>query len=90
MTQTHDLSGWDYEFRAWKNTIGFVPVELVASIDESASYEMDRRHVFLCENGSYATVSEQGCSCYEVSEASISFYATKAEALEAANIPPTA
>lgn len=94
MKPTHDQKdwkdGWKYEFESWRQTIGFVPVEIVASIDESESYEMDRRHVFLCENGSFATVTECGCSCYESGDAIIEFYPTKAEALKAAKIPPAA
>lgn len=84
------LDGWDYEFRHWKHTIGFEPVALIASVDESPCWEMDRRHVFLCQNGSYAAVIESGCSCYEPSEAEISFYPTEAEARDAARIPPSA
>jgi len=85
-----NLDGWDYEFRSWKNITGFEPIELIASVDESESYEMDRRHVFLLADGKYASVDEQGCSCYDPSWASVEIHPTKESAFEAARIPPSA
>lgn len=79
-----DLSGWDYEFRYWKNTIGFEPTALIFSHTGPEDYTKNCSHVFLMKRGDYAMVNESGCSCYEPSEASISFYPTEAEAIQAA------
>jgi hypothetical protein len=70
---------WSYEFSEWK--LSALPVELIHSQDDSESYEMDRQHVFKLENGRYAYISEQGCSCYEYSDAEVCEYPTKEEAM---------
>ena len=88
MPDTSTLDGWNHEFSYWKHIAGFEPVKLIASVDESPDWEMDRRHVLLMKNGSYATVIENGCSCYDSSEAVIDFHKTLSEALESASIKP--
>ena len=35
---------------------------------------MERRHIFELENGKFAVVNEEGCSCYDVVEADIDIY----------------
>jgi hypothetical protein len=58
-------------------------VSLIKSKDNSPDYEMDRKHIFLLENGQYALVKECGCSCYDRSDAEICLYKTKEDALDA-------
>jgi hypothetical protein len=73
---------FEYEFKAWKNTIGFEPVELLASYDNAGSYEMSAMHVFKLKRG-YAIVHESGCSCYSSEDASIDLYPTKSAVKDA-------
>lgn len=64
---------FSYELEYWNGTTGFEPVALVATEDNSGSYEMSRLHVFQLKRG-YAIVSEQGCSCYSASDADIDIH----------------
>lgn len=57
-------------FAYWKNTTGFEPVSLLASVDHGECYEVNSLHVFKLKRG-YAIVHESGCSCYEFDSASI-------------------
>lgn len=73
---------WNYEFETWKSMyVGFDPIELVSSIDNSEPYTMNKMTIFKNTNGSYVIVSESGCSCYEPSNAHIDFVKTKKEAM---------
>ena len=74
MGNTKLLEEWSSEFSYWLSRFGSAPVELVRSKDCSQSYEMDRRHIFKLENGQYAVVKEDGCSCYSSSEADIQLF----------------
>lgn len=62
---------WKYEFDVWIHTFHSIPIKVIRSVDHSQSYVMDRRHVFLLENGKYAFVRESGCSCYIPMDAEI-------------------
>lgn len=53
-----------YEIEAWIGTLKSMPVKVIEQGDQSASYEMEKMHVLLLENGEFATVHESGCSCY--------------------------
>ena len=86
MNDLADLySAWRYEFEYWKRIHGFNPLSLVESEDRSPSWEMNRFHIFELENGTYVTVLEQGCSCYDPSWAEIDFHRTLEEAKERMN-----
>jgi hypothetical protein len=61
---------FEYEFSYWRQTIGFEPRELIASVDCSSGYDKDELHVFKLSRG-YAIVNESGCSCYSSSDADI-------------------
>ena len=76
---------WSYEFNYWKRTIGFDPVELVESHDQSPSCEMQRMHIFKLRNGEYAVVEETGCSCYDSGQAQIEFHKDLKSAMEIFN-----
>jgi hypothetical protein len=76
----------DYEIKAWIKTLGSMPVERVAHEDLSESYEMTEAHVFKLENGQYALVTEDGCSCYSADEAEIELFPTQEKAVDKFNI----
>ena len=60
------ISEWsDYDLGEWILSFGSFPVEVTDSKDFSASYEMERAHIFKLQNRRYAYVEEVGCSCYE-------------------------
>lgn len=61
----------DYELGDWIIRFGSFPVELTASEDFSGSYEMIRAHIFKLQNNKYAYVEENGCSCYEPTDAEV-------------------
>lgn len=65
---------WDYEFKYWCKIFKSPPIHLVSTHDRSRSYEMDRAHVFELQNGVYALVVEEGCSCYGPADALIELY----------------
>ena len=74
MTEESFEEKWSYEFEIWKKHIGFEPIELIAQVDCSQSYETDLIHIFKNKNGSFAIVRESGCSCYDTSEADVQIY----------------
>ncbi len=79
----NDLGVESYEIKEWIDAFGSVPIERIAHMDVSQSYEMDRAHVFSLKSGKYALVVESGCSCYEPSQASIELFPSERAALEA-------
>jgi hypothetical protein len=81
--KTDDLGVEKYEIDAWRFTLGSAPIKRVAHCDLSEPYEMREAHVFKLENGKYALVTEEGCSCYESSDADIDLFSGKKDALEA-------
>lgn len=72
---------FSYEFESWKNTLGFEPVELLATRNVEEPYEKNEMHVFKLKRG-YAIVHERGCSCYESRDASIDILETKTKLKE--------
>jgi hypothetical protein len=72
---------WTYEFNAWKDAMGGLPDQLLASHDKSEQYEMDRCHVFRIRPGRFVTIFESGCSCYEPENATIEVYGDEASAM---------
>lgn len=71
---------WQYEFGAWLHTTGFDPKRLVISETLHEDYSKNAFHIFENEDGTYATVYESGCSCYEASQASINICQTLRDA----------
>lgn len=66
------IDSWDLS--AWIEQLGSVPVERLRHEDHSESYEMSVAHLFRLENGKYAVVIEEGCSCYSSSDAQIEVF----------------
>ena len=77
------IDSWDLS--AWIEQLGSVPVERVRHADHSESYEMSVAHIFRLENGKYAVVIEEGCSCYSSSDAQIELFPTLKRAEESFN-----
>jgi hypothetical protein len=80
------IEDWKYEFDNWIPRLGSTPKRIVYSHDTSESYEMNRSHVFELENGKFGAVTEQGCSCYESSDADIEIFASLADAIKKAEL----
>ena len=66
----------DYEIEAWLSRLGSPPVECLKVADLSASYEMTKCGILRLLNGQFATVVEEGCSCYSSSDADIELHPT--------------
>lgn len=64
----------DYELDAWRARLGSKVVARVAHEDRGGSYDMNQAHVLQLENGTFALVTEEGCSCYDVNEANIDLH----------------
>lgn len=59
------------EWEAWETQLGSVPVECVAHEDFSSYSGRCDASIYRLENGEYALVVQEGCSCYESSQADI-------------------
>lgn len=66
------LDSWQIE--AWIMRLGSFPRKRVFHKDYAGSYEKREAHVLQLENGKYALVVEEGCSCYESSQANIEIF----------------
>lgn len=62
------------DLKAWIVALGSMPVKRIAHKDFSVPYEMNMAHVYELENGKYALVTEQGCSCYSADRAVIDLF----------------
>lgn len=71
-----------YELESWIHALGSMPIERILHEDLSGSYEMRRAHVFKLENGEYALVTENGCSCYSPEQAGVDLFPTLDKAKE--------
>lgn len=72
----------EYDVEAWIAMLESVPIESIKQVDHSRSYDMARGHLFKLENGKYATVFEEGCSCYTPENAQIELFPTLERALD--------
>ena len=62
--------------KVWSEWIhGDYAVELIDEHDHSEAYEMDCIWLFRLASGRYATVEEQGCSCYDHDDAALDLFA---------------
>ena len=76
---------WEDEFKAWTEKLQSSPVKLIKSENFSEPYEQDLHHIFQLEDGRFALISEQGCSCYEPKYAFIDLFPTLEKVTEAYN-----
>ena len=74
---------WSYEFENWMGRFMSAPTKLIISKDVSQPWEMDIAHIFKLENGQFAVVIEEGCSCYSSSDAKIELFPNKDRAMKA-------
>lgn len=72
----------DYEIEYWIERLGSPPVERVRHADHGESYEMSQAHLVRLENGKYAVIIEEGCSCYSSEDAQIEVFPTLERAEE--------
>jgi hypothetical protein len=59
------------------------PVERIAHFDMAGAHSKCEAHILKLENGQYALVIEEGCSCYEPKDAEIELFPTRPRAKEA-------
>ena len=71
-----------WEIKAWSTRLGSYPIKVVAHEDRSEMYETNEATVVELENGKYALITEQGCSCYESEDAEIELFPSRIQALE--------
>lgn len=57
-------------------------VQTIVSDDKSEMYEVDKFWIVKLENGRYATILEQGCSCYDSESAEIDILPDESAARE--------
>jgi hypothetical protein len=55
---------YKYSFFAQEPELSAEPIQVLAEIDESASYEIDMFAVFKLANNRYAYIAVSGCSCW--------------------------
>lgn len=72
----------DYEIKEWVLKMESFPESVVASESRPRSYETHAAHVFKLQNGKYALVVEDGCSCYSASDALVELFPLKKVAME--------
>lgn len=80
-----DLGVEEYQIKAWLYALGSRPEKRVRYADYGQTYEVEMMHVFILQNGKYATVLESGCSCYDSSDAEIEVFATFQAAVQKFN-----
>lgn len=71
----------EWEIKEWISRLGSMPIEIIENCDRSAAWEVTRFKVLKLENGKYATVEENGCSCYDARDADIEIFSSKKEAV---------
>ena len=74
---------WGYQISGWIEKLQSVPIQLIKTSDLSRPYEMSSCHLFKLENGRYAVIVEEGCSCYRSEDAEIDIFPDKKVAMEA-------
>lgn len=72
----------DYEIEDFIVRLGSMPIERIAFEDRAGSYEMRQASVYKLENGQFATIVEEGCSCYSRTQADIELFASVNPAME--------
>ena len=73
----------NYQIEAWIIRLGSMPIQRIAHQDLGQNYAIRQAHALKLENGKYALVIEDGCSCYDPSKASIEIHPTKTSVIKA-------
>lgn len=71
------------EIEKWLPTLGSMPEECLAWRTFDESYQMIQAHVWQLENGNYALIVEEGCSCYDPDDAQIELFPRLHTAIDA-------
>lgn len=82
-SQKEFRAAWQYEFESWEPEFSAKAVALVFQDDRSEPYTRRAAHVFRLDNGKYALVTEDGCSCYTRHDAVITVTKSKQDAMAA-------
>lgn len=80
ISHIHTIS--ENELKSFIVRLGSMPIECLAFRDFAGSFEMSQAHVWRLENGQYALIVEDGCSCYDSNEADIDLFPTVSEAVD--------
>lgn len=75
----------DWDLKEWLISLGSFPVEVVSTKNFGGSYERRMAHVLKLENKKFATIIEEGCSCYSASQAKIEVHPDKKTAMNVFN-----
>ena len=76
-----EILGLDkWEIEAWITRLGSMPIKVIDRCDRSESYSIAKFTILKLEDGKYATVDENGCSCYNSEDANIEIFSTEKEA----------
>ena len=77
-----ELLGIDkWEIEAWITRLGSMPIKVIDRCDSSEYYSTTKFTILKLEDGNYATVEENGCSCYTAEDAEIEVFPTKEKAV---------
>lgn len=75
MNEKRTCNGLDtWEIEAWILSLGSFPIKRHYHGVGDENYNMDRAHVLELENGKWAVVTEEGCSCYSSEEAEVEVF----------------
>ena len=78
-------NAYKYAFECWMKNFQSVPIEEVEHYSVSVGYDVHDGHIFKLEDGNYAVVIEDGCSCYDYDEAEIEIFKEFDKALDSYN-----
>lgn len=82
MSDQKKVEGFDeYTTKQWSEQFNIKILERIAHEDEGGNYETHEIHVVSLEGNKYAVITEDGCSCYDSSQAEIEMFPTKKAAL---------
>ena len=70
----------EWEIKAWITRLGSMPIKVIDRCDRSAPFSITRFTILKLEDGKYATIDEQGCSCYIPENANIEIFSTEKRA----------
>lgn len=75
----------DWQIEAWIMRLGSFPIERIAYQNNSGGYRKAEAHIVKLENGKYATITEEGCSCYTADRAEIQIHPNERSAKDLFN-----
>lgn len=73
----------EWSIKEWIFTLGSMPIAEVVHLDLGEAYTRREAHVLKLENGKYALIVEEGCSCYTAANAEIELFPSEFKAMRA-------